>query len=119
MAEGPAEETYAYLTTIGRVTGRMHRIEIWFVRTGMTVYVLNDRGRSHWVKNVRTNPGVTLEVGKTKFTANARAPRDAAEDKSARRMLLVKYSPTEKDLAEFTEADSTLVVTFDLAVLPE
>lgn len=114
MEKEAAEETYAYLTTTGRVTGQKHRIEIWFVRAGMTAYVLNGGGCSHWVKNVRTNPRVMLEIGTTKFSANARAPRDMAEDRSARQMLYEKYSTTEKDLAEFTEASSTVVVAFDL-----
>ena len=74
MEKIAAEETYAYLTTTGRVTGRTHRIEVWFVRTGMTVYILNDGGRSHWVKNVWANPHVAMEIGKPNLPG-MRVPR--------------------------------------------
>jgi N-acetylglutamate synthase-like GNAT family acetyltransferase len=113
------DETYAYLTTRGRVTGRMHRIEIWFVRIGVTVYILNGGGRSHWVKNARTTPQVTIEIGTKKFKAHARAPRDVTEDGVARRMLCDKYASTEKGLADFTEASSTVVIAFDLVLPPD
>ena len=35
------EEAFCYLTTVGRVTGRPHTIEIWFAREGSTVYMLS------------------------------------------------------------------------------
>ena len=92
----------------------MHRIEVWFVRSGMTAYIVNGAGRSNWVKNVRVNPQVTLEIGKTKFSGHGRAPRDPTEDRLARPMLYEKYASTEENLADFTEANSTVVVAFDL-----
>jgi hypothetical protein len=36
MENQAAEETYAYLTTTGRATGRMHRIEVWGSRFGLS-----------------------------------------------------------------------------------
>ena len=113
MESNAPEAVYAYLSTIGRVTGKTHRIEIWFVRAGMTAYILNDAGRSNWVMNVRANPHVTLEIGNTKFAAQARVARDG-EDQLARRLLFEKYT-SEKELRTFTEASTTIVVAFDLA----
>ena len=114
MTDKITEPIYGYLTTTGRRTGRPHRIEIWFVRAEATAYILNDAGGSNWVKNVRVNPRATLEIGNTTFAAAARRPRDAAEDRLARRLLYEKYAATEKGLAEFTNAASTVVVAFDL-----
>ena len=114
MTEEAIEPIYGYLTTTGRLTGRAHRIEIWFVRVEATAYILNQAGRSNWVKNVRMNPQVTLEIGNTIFAATARGPRDTAEDRLARRLLYEKYAATEKGLADFTNASSTVVVVFDL-----
>lgn len=114
MTEMATEPIYGYLTTTGRVTGRAHRIEIWFVRAEGTAYIFNAAGRSNWVKNVRSNPQVTLEIGNTICAAIARTPRDPAEDRLARRLLYDKYAATEKGLVDFANASTTVVVAFDL-----
>ena len=36
-----ADEDFCYLTTVGRVTGRPHEIEIWFAIEGQTLYMLS------------------------------------------------------------------------------
>ena len=75
-----ADEQYCYLTTSGRVTGRPHRIEIWFALEGDAVYLLSGgRDRSDWVKNLRKTPEVTVELGSSVFSGRARVVEDAAE----------------------------------------
>jgi hypothetical protein len=39
-----AGEQYAYLTTTGRISGRPHRIEIWFAVDAGRVYLLSEGG---------------------------------------------------------------------------
>lgn len=86
-------EQYCYLTTRGRVTGRPHRIEIWFATDKDTVYMLSGGGtRSDWVKNLRLTPAVTLEVGACRFEGHARVVADPAEDELARALLYEKYA---------------------------
>jgi deazaflavin-dependent oxidoreductase (nitroreductase family) len=90
-----ADEPFCYLTTRGRVTGRPHRIEIWFALEGSTVYFLSGgRERSDWVKNLRVTPEVTVELGGTAFTGRARVVTDPAEDERARSLVHDKYAPT-------------------------
>jgi len=91
---GPfADEQYCYLTTSGRVTGRPHRIEIWFALDGDTVYLLSGgRDRSDWVKNLRKTPEVTVELGSGVFSGRARVVEDAAEDERARALVHDKYA---------------------------
>jgi hypothetical protein len=49
-----AGEPYAYLTTVGRRTGRFHRIEIWFAVQDGRMYLLSGgRERSDWVRNLQ------------------------------------------------------------------
>jgi hypothetical protein len=36
-----ADEDFCYPTTIGRVSGRPHTIEIWFAIEGHTLYMLS------------------------------------------------------------------------------
>jgi deazaflavin-dependent oxidoreductase (nitroreductase family) len=56
-------ETFLYLTTTGRKTGKPHSIEIWYVEQG-DCYVLcaEQREKSDWVKNVQANPNVQFYV---------------------------------------------------------
>jgi hypothetical protein len=53
-----AKEDFCYLTTIGRVSGRSHTIEIWFALNERTLYMLSGgRDKSDWVKNAIRSPG--------------------------------------------------------------
>ena len=86
-------EQYCYLTTRGRVTGRSHRIEIWFAMDQGTLYMLSGGGtRSDWVKNLSLKPAVTVEVGTRTFAGRARVVADSAEDELARALLYDKYA---------------------------
>ncbi len=58
-----ADADFCYLTTIGRVTGRPHTIEIWFALNRYTLYMLaGDRDRSDWVKNALHSPEVQVKI---------------------------------------------------------
>jgi deazaflavin-dependent oxidoreductase (nitroreductase family) len=99
MNELSAEERalpYCYLTTTGRTSGEPRRIEIWFgTEDGRTIYLLaGGREKSHWIRNARAEPRVTVEIGERTFAGMSRPARDDAEDALARRLLLEKYSPS-------------------------
>ena len=88
-----ADEQYCYLTTRGRVSGRPHRIEIWFAIEGATLYMLSGGGeRSDWVKNLRRDPAVTIEIRPGQFAGRARIVTDTAEDERARAAVHDKYA---------------------------
>jgi deazaflavin-dependent oxidoreductase (nitroreductase family) len=88
-----ASESYCYLTTTGRVSGKAREIEIWFGLDGDTLYMLSGgRDRSNWVKNLIRDPGVTVRLGDRSFRGRARIVSDGEEDARARRLLLEKYS---------------------------
>ncbi len=88
------QEQYCYLITRGRITGRTHRIEIWFAISNDTLYVLSGGGnRSDWVKNLRVIPAVTVEIGTQRFSGHARVVTDHDEDELARAHLYDKYAP--------------------------
>jgi deazaflavin-dependent oxidoreductase (nitroreductase family) len=90
-----AGEQYCYLTTTGRVTGRPRRIEIWFAIDGDTLYMLSGGGdRSDWVKNVRSEPTVKVEIGTRELPGRARLVSDPVEDERARALVHDKYAPS-------------------------
>jgi len=89
-----AKESFCYLTTTGRITGRPHAIEIWFGVEGNILYMLSGGGeKSDWVRNIKREPAVRVRVGEQTYEGRARvvAP-GSAEDGLARRLLMAKYS---------------------------
>jgi deazaflavin-dependent oxidoreductase (nitroreductase family) len=95
----PADLDFGYLTTTGRITGRPHRIEIWFALQGETVYLLSGgRDRSDWVANLMAEPLVTFELGGELRAARARVLEPGTdEDALARRLLVGKYTSRDPD----------------------
>jgi deazaflavin-dependent oxidoreductase (nitroreductase family) len=111
-----ATESFCYLTTTGRKSGRPHEIEIWFGLDGAAMYMLSGNGKSSdWVANLKTNPTVTLRIADRTFEGVARLVSDKDEDSLARRLLFEKYAPTYSgDLTEWR--DTALPIAVDLAV---
>jgi deazaflavin-dependent oxidoreductase (nitroreductase family) len=113
-----ADEEFCYLTTIGRVTGRPHEIEIWFALgdSGRTLYLLSGgRDRSDWVKNLRRNPEVTVRIDGERFSGRARIVEDdEEEDDLARHLLVEKYERNPGSLANWRR--TALPVAVDLTV---
>jgi deazaflavin-dependent oxidoreductase (nitroreductase family) len=109
----PASADYCYLTTTGRVTGRPHRIEIWFGLSDGIVYLLaGDRERADWVRNLLASPQVLLELAGELRPANARVLEPGtAEDALARRLLVEKYQPGYgEDLTEWGRTSLAVAV---------
>ena len=114
----PGELDYCYLTTAGRVTGRPHRIEIWFALDDAVVYVLAGGGeRADWVRNLLAEPAVTLELAGRRHPATARVVGHEDEAGRARRLLYDKYSRRYEGSLERWR-DSALPVAVDLPERP-
>ena len=109
-----AGEAYCYITTIGRVTGKPHTVEIWFGTSSDTIYVLaGSRHDADFVKNAQKQPVVEVRIASTKFAGMARIVNDAREDALARKLLLEKYmKASTSDLMEWGR--DALPVAFDL-----
>jgi deazaflavin-dependent oxidoreductase (nitroreductase family) len=107
-----ANEDFCYLTTVGRVTGRPHEIEIWFALDGTTLYMLSGSDRSDWVKNLRKTPEVEVRIADDTFDGRARVAEDEREDELARRLLVEKYERTPGSLSNWRR--SALPVAVDL-----
>lgn len=84
---------FGYLTTTGRVSGRSHRIEIWFALHDGVVYLLSGgRDAADWVRNILVTPEVVFEIGDVRRLTRARVLEPGTrEDAIARRLLLEKY----------------------------
>jgi deazaflavin-dependent oxidoreductase (nitroreductase family) len=109
-----AGESYCYLTTTGRVSGKPREIEIWFGLDGDTLYMLSGgRERSDWVKNLTRDPEVRVRIRDQSLQGTARIVTDQEEDARARRLLLEKYTAGYSgDLSDWGE--TALPVAVDL-----
>lgn len=109
-----AGEPYAYLTTIGRRTGQLHRIEIWFAVHNGRIYLMSGgRDRSDWVKNVMADGQVWIELGGQTWPGMARVvPADSEEDSLARNLLVEKYATPGNPLDDWKERSLPLVIEF-------
>jgi deazaflavin-dependent oxidoreductase (nitroreductase family) len=109
-------EAYCYLTTTGRVSGRLHEIEIWFGINHTTLYLLSGGGdKSDWVKNLLKNPIVKVRIAKHTFTGTARFVKDQQEEMMARYLLAEKYQEWEEGKRLSHWARTALPVAIDLS----
>jgi deazaflavin-dependent oxidoreductase (nitroreductase family) len=82
-----------HLTTVGRVTGHPHVIEIWFAQRQSTLYMLSGGGmRSDWVRNLIRTPEVGVHVAGRRYDGVGRVITDSAEDRRARDAVHDKYA---------------------------
>lgn len=93
-----AADEFAYLTTVGRKTGKLHRIEIWFAAEGGVIYLMaGGRERSDWVKNLQGNPQVSVELAGNIASGVARIiDPSSPEDERCRLLLVAKYQKNQE-----------------------
>jgi len=108
------KEDYCYLTTIGRVSGRPHEIEIWFGLQNSIIYLMAGDHGSDWVKNLLKDPKGTVRIAQHHFTGTARLVRDEQEEMMARNLLADKYKEREADGSLSEWAHTALPVAIEL-----
>ena len=103
------------LTTVGRVSGRPHTIEIWFAAHGSTLYMLSGGGtRSDWVRNLTHTSVVRVRVGVDEYAGTARIVTDPQEDRLARDAVHDKYAARYfGDLTSWRETALPVAVDLD------
>jgi deazaflavin-dependent oxidoreductase (nitroreductase family) len=118
-ADDPGDLDYCYLTTVGRVSGDPHEIEIWFALHDGILYLLSGgRDDSDWVKNLRANADVTVRLGPETRAARARMITRSDEDELARRLLVEKYRPRYSgELDEWGRTSLPVAVEWSLGQL--
>jgi hypothetical protein len=79
------------ITTIGRKSGREHRIETWFYRVDGRLYLSGSPGRRDWLANLRAHPEFTFHL-KQSVRADLPARAHPIDDPAERRrvMLLIR-----------------------------
>lgn len=105
------------LTTVGRVSGRPHTIEIWFAHRNSTIYLLSGGGtRSDWVRNLINTPEVRVRAGRDVHSGLGRIVSDPEEDRIARDAVHDKYVVRYRgDLTGWREMALPIAIDLDEA----
>jgi deazaflavin-dependent oxidoreductase (nitroreductase family) len=74
------EPQFLYLTTTGRKTGVLRKIEIWFTHLDGRYYLIAEkRERANWVQNILDHRRVSFRVGNRNFNGIGRVVDEKGE----------------------------------------
>jgi hypothetical protein len=111
VPDGHAHDRYCYLTTQGRVTGRRHTAELWFVPEPGGVHLMSGSGGlTQWCLNLQAEEQGVLRLAERSWLA--RVSFLAHDDPERARVLEAfhdKYDPPGKDRREPWLRDATVV----------
>lgn len=114
MSEVPEElrdERYCYLSTQGRVTGRRHTAELWFIPTEGGVFLMSGSGGlTQWCLNLQSEEQGVVRIGDRSWLGRAAfLSRDDDTRDAALEAFHEKYDPEGKDRLEPWRRAATVV----------
>ena len=110
-AEILSKEKFAYLTTVGRKTGKTHTVELWFAFANGKIFLSHEGDNTDWMKNIVHHGRVRLRIGRLSLEADGTILRESESSELGKRSLYEKYyGPAPK---------STIDDWFELSALIE
>jgi deazaflavin-dependent oxidoreductase (nitroreductase family) len=101
-----------YVTTTGKKSRQPHRIEIWFVEIGSSVYLLSGNGEhADWVRHISADGRVLLELPGTPASTYDASVGPFDNDAEVRGQMNARYYGASSQLTEW--ARDSLVVRLD------
>ncbi len=85
------KEQFAYLTTLGRKSGKPHTVELWFALADGKIYLSHEGATTDWMRNIASNRRVSIRVGGANVEADAQIPTEAIAIKAGQKALYEKY----------------------------
>ena len=79
------------LTARGRKSGEPRTVTIWFALGDAKVFLTGDAKGPQWLRNVRANADVVVQIGDTRLRGHARVVEDPAEAESVRQRFVRRY----------------------------
>ena len=118
VLEAAAREREVQLTTVGRKTGKPHRVTIWIVTDGRRLYIRSGEGlRRQWPQNLLARGEGVLKFRKTSVKVRPRLVADPVEARAVSALYRRKYGPfvrASKPNQPLTPGEQT---TFELVPL--
>jgi len=89
-----AREREVTLTTVGRKSGKEHRVTIWITTDGTRLFIRSGQGlRRHWPQNLIARGEGELQLGKLRVKVKPRLVTDPAEARAVSALYRKKYGP--------------------------
>lgn len=111
LPEDLTDERYCYLSTQGRVSGRRHTAELWFVPCDGGVYLMSGSGGlTQWCLNLQAEEQGVLRVGSRSWLARVTFLADDDADREATLQAFhVRYDPPGKNRLDAWLRSATVV----------
>jgi deazaflavin-dependent oxidoreductase (nitroreductase family) len=109
-----AQDKTIDITTIGRKTGQLRRLEIWFHNLDGRLYITGLPGQRDWYANMVANPAITFHL-KESVQADLPARARPITTEPERREILIKLLDgldRAKDLEAWLKGSPLVEVTF-------
>ena len=90
-AEILRKEKFAYLTTIGRRTGKAHTVELWFAFANGKIFLSHEGRYTDWMKNITHGSPVRVRIGKLSLEADGTILKEGESRELGKRSLYEKY----------------------------
>lgn len=101
MPEDLRERRYCLLSTQGRVTGRRHTAELWFLPAAGGVHLMSGSGGlTTWCRNLELEEQGVLRIADRSWLARASTVVDESERERVLRAFHDVYDPPGKDRTE-------------------
>ena len=91
IIEKMKKEKFAYLTTVGRKTGKPHSVELWFSTSEEKIFLSHEGARTDWMRNIDKNGRVRIRIGRTNLEADATILDDGEPKELGKKSLYEKY----------------------------
>jgi len=89
-----AREREVTLTTVGRKSGKEHRVTIWITTDGTRLFIRSGQGlRRQWPQNLIARGEGELQLGKLRVKVKPRMVTDPAEARAVSALYRKKYGP--------------------------
>ena len=85
------KEKFAYLTTVGRRSGKVHTVELWFAWSGDKIFLSHEGAFTDWMKNIAHSHKARLRIGKLNFEADGRIVQEGEARELGKKALYEKY----------------------------
>jgi deazaflavin-dependent oxidoreductase (nitroreductase family) len=89
--ESLRKEKFAYLTTVGRKTGRPHSVQLWFAIGAGKIFLSHEGDYTDWMKNIARNKRIHIRIGRVSLEADATIVKDGEPNELGKTSLYEKY----------------------------
>ena len=95
VLKAAAREREVTLTTVGRKSGKEHRVTIWITTDGTRLHIRSGQGlRRQWPQNLIARGEGELQLGKLRVKVKPRLVTDPAEARAVSALYRKKYGPS-------------------------